>query len=111
MITLLGRHGGHEFIAYITEKVRDMPFDDAYRLSVREYFKQKSLLADERDVLLSFGERLGKSDREDQIVNCKSALAKLEFVIRSAREEQEKKSKFYITLGTLVGAATAMMLM
>ena len=111
LITVLVGHSEHEFVAYITEKLRDMPFDDAYKQSVEEYFALKALMRDEKEILLSFGDRLGKSDREGQIMNCKSALAKLEFVIKSARDEKEKKSKFYITLGSLCGAAAALMLM
>ena len=60
------------------------------------------------DLLMSFGKYLGTSDIEGQIQNCELHEELFSNELIKAREEKEKKSKMYTTLGVLCGIGFAL---
>ena len=53
---------------------------------------------EEINLLLAFGEELGKSYRDEQIENCDYYIGELETLYSKRREEQPKKTRLYRSL-------------
>ncbi|MFD2170913.1 stage III sporulation protein SpoIIIAB [Tumebacillus lipolyticus] len=64
----------------------------------------------DRDVLTTFGQTLGISDRQDQIKHIQLAISQLSSEELVAREEQQKNEKMWRYLGALMGLALVILL-
>ena len=58
-----------------------------------------------------WGEELGSSYIQGQLLVCQSASAEMEERRRKARQEAEEKGKFYRVLGLCAGAAVVILLL
>lgn len=67
------------------------------------------LKEEERELLLSWGESLGKSDRDSQLLNCDNALRRLTEWKQTASEETEKQRRMWLSLGVIGGAFAVVM--
>ena len=63
----------------------------------------------DRELLLSFGELIGKSDVYSQQKHCEYFAEKLDTLATNAKEEAGKKGRLYVSLGTLSGIFAVIM--
>lgn len=84
-------------------------FPTAWRNSILS--EQASAFTEEdRELLLRFGEQLGRTDIEGQLSHCALYSELLEERLSAARTEQQAKGKMYATLGLSGGMALAILL-
>lgn len=63
------------------------------------------LKPDDKNVLYSLGDSIGKSDTEGQVAVIEAAQSRLSACIEDAEDARRRKGKLYRTLGILIGAA------
>lgn len=88
----------------------NIAFPKAWKQGVETAFKTGSINEQDKDILLSFGQGLGKTDVEGQISNCDVYIELISNMLLKARQEKESKGKLYTTLGLLSGIGTAILL-
>ena len=86
---------------------KGLAFPEAWEMAVR------SLRLDEREkqVLMGFGEGLGRSDIEGQLAHCRMYLSLWQEHYAEAKEDLEKKGKLFLLLGFSGGASIALLLL
>lgn len=74
--------------------------------------KESTTYLDKEDIenIKSFGKMLGKTDKEGQISSIELTKTFIEMQIEKAKIEEEKNSKMYKTLGTIIGLAFVIIL-
>lgn len=82
---------------------REITARDAWTESIREIWKETALKRPEREILLQFGETLGKHDLLQQQKQIHLALTHLEREEQEAREKQQTYGKMAKSLGFLTG--------
>ncbi|HHV32107.1 MAG TPA: stage III sporulation protein AB [Clostridiales bacterium] len=109
---IVQRHGGElQFLKRCASGCSGgMPFTVAWQDSVNAAAKEKSFLPGDIDLLRSFGEGFGASDVEGQISHCELYTELIGERLKNARDEKEKKSKLYLTLGVFGGLVAALVL-
>lgn len=65
--------------------------------------KYTNLLSEDIDSIKNFGKMLGKTDKEGQISCLKVTKSFLDIQIEKAKEEENKNSKIFKKLGTIIG--------
>ena len=101
------------FCAMAMKKVE--PFPKAWRGTWEKaccgIFEKEEIRREECRFLQKWGEELGSSDIQGQLLVCQSASAEMEERRRKARQEAEEKGKFYRVLGLCAGAAVVILLL
>ena len=72
----------------------------------KEAGKIEFLTDDDKSVISTLGEQLGRSDTEGQIAAMESARQSLDTLIKDSDEIRKSKVRLYRSLGILLGAAT-----
>lgn len=85
-------------------------FSKAWDLAVKEAERSLSLQSADYESLLWFGRTLGTTDVQGQLANCENCCEQLSQRLILAREDMNKKSKMYSSLGVLTGIFLAVML-
>lgn len=67
--------------------------------------------SDEKELMFSFGNMLGKSDTGGQISSIKIYKKRLEFLLEKFRNEYERKGRMYRSAGLLLGIMTGIVLL
>lgn len=83
---------------------------ECWRAAINRHFGQTSMKAQDKEILLQFGQTLGISDREDQMKHIKLAIQNLATEESLAREDQVKYEKLSRSLGVLVGLLIAILI-
>ncbi len=89
--------------ALINEKGFNTAFNEAINKNPH------NLKPKDRELLLSFGEGLGKSDVLSQQSHCEYFVQKLEDIISEAQDDAKKKGRLYVSLGTMAGIFAVIM--
>lgn len=90
--------------------VQGKPFSAAWEESVKRGTNDRGFLPGDVELLRSFGLGFGASDVEGQLSHCALYTELIGERLKNAREEKDKKSKLYQTLGTFAGIAAALVL-
>ena len=69
-----------------------------------------NLYKEDIENIRNFGKMLGKTDKEGQVSQLELTKTFVEMQIEKAKKEEEKNSKMYKTLGTIVGIAFVIIL-
>ena len=85
----------------------DGDFHTAWRQGVKEQGEASGLTAADRELLVHFGDGLGRTDVEGQLTNCRLYAERLE----EARRDAATKSRLYVTLGVTGGIGLALLLL
>jgi stage III sporulation protein AB len=83
---------------------------ETWRLALESVWGRTALKNGEKEIMLTLGNTLGASDREDQIRHLRLAAKQLETLEPEAAEEQRKYEKMWKSLGLLGGALVAVIL-
>ncbi|MCR4401745.1 MAG: stage III sporulation protein AB [Firmicutes bacterium] len=83
---------------------------EAWRAAVLSVYGWSALAAEDRDVLLAFGETLGACGAEDQLRHVVLARERLRENEARARDEAERMARMWRYLGVTVGAMVALLL-
>lgn len=86
------------------------PFYTAWSNRVNAIPSRYGLKSSDRQLLLEFGEQLGKTDVEGQLKHLELYEAVFKNQLSNAENEIKKKSKLYKTMGFFVGTAAALMM-
>lgn len=86
------------------------PFYKVWSERVSEIPTKFGLKNSDRQLLLEFGEQLGKTDVDGQLKHLELYEALLKKQLTDAENEINKKSKLYKTMGFFVGTAVALMI-
>lgn len=86
------------------------PFYDIWAERVSEIPAKFGLKNSDRQLLLEFGEQLGKTDVDGQLKHLELYEALFKKQLTDAENEINKKSKLYKTMGFFVGTAAALMI-
>ncbi len=86
-------------------------FHAAWRTAIEQTGKDNRLTPSDLDLLLHFGEELGRSDVEGQLAHCRLYEERFAEHWREARQAAETKGRLYLTLGLTGGAALALLLL
>ena len=98
------QHCDDEIIKAFTQK---KTFEDNYKKLIETFFKSKRINAQDMELVSGFGEKIGKTDLEGQLVHCDFFIIKVNEQLRSAKEGYVRYSKLYLTAGVLSGLAAA----
>src|SRR5690606_5116679 len=89
---------------------RDIRAKEAWEFSLQEIWKKTALKKAELDILLQFGENLGRHDLEQQQKQIRLALTHLEREEKEAEEIQKSYGRMYRSLGILAGLLLTLLL-
>ena len=97
--------------AYLcVEADRDTPFYDRWEEAVKSIPKVRALNNSDKELLLGFGEKLGKTDLEGQLSHIELYRALFQKQIKEAEDDAQKKSRLYRTLGIFGGVSAAILI-
>lgn len=85
-------------------------FGNAWAQAVDCDAAREGFLKKDAELLKNFGAGFGASDTEGQLSHCGLYLTLFESSLRSARKDEERKSKLYLMLGICSGAVAALVL-
>lgn len=91
-------------VAAELEAASGVPTRDIWREATDKHWPYTHMQAAEKDIWLQIGQRLGASDREDQIKHIRLAKQQLQQEEELAREEAVRFSKLWKSLGLLAAA-------
>lgn len=89
---------------------RGQTLGEIYRQCWEEKFSDLMFSAEERDLLLSFGGKLGYLDREMQLRQMELCEEEIQGLLNKLRKEMPDKKKIYQSLGVLGGVLLAVLL-
>lgn len=89
---------------------RGVNFSGAWRRSVEQEAKAEGFSLPDRKLLASFGKEFGASDTQGQLSLCELYLTLFQGNLKTAKEERNKKSRLYLTLGIFGGLAASLLL-
>lgn len=101
------------FFSRVAERLCKKDGTSAFDCWQNVLFRMKtelSLLERDRHIMLRLGQKLGLSDKGDQLHHLRLAQANLEIEEAQAMKEQEKYEKMCRSLGVLVGALLVILL-
>lgn len=84
---------------------------DAWSLAVQKEGGMCGFTVPDRELLLHFGQGLGKSDIEGQLSHCESFHRLLEDRLQAARSDVSVKGKLYMTFGVAGGLSVALLML
>lgn len=76
-----------------------------------EFVSESKLKLSDKDVILRFGENLGVTDTEGQLMNCDLYCELISELVVDAKDEEEKKSKLYRVLGFSLGTMVTLLIL
>lgn len=79
--------------------------------AIHRHWPQTALRKEEKEVLISLGQVLGSSDRQDQQKHLRLAVTHLRGLEEEARVEQSKYEKMYKSLGFLGGLLVVILML
>ena len=82
-----------------------------WRQGVKEQGEASGLTAADRELLVHFGDGLGRTDVEGQLTNCRLYAEQLGERLGEARRDAATKSRLYVTLGVTGGIGLALLLL
>lgn len=82
--------------------------ENAWKLAIQT--ENTSILKEDKEVLLTLGKLLGKTDLEGQVSQIEQTSEFLEGQIVKAERERDKNEKLYKTLGMVIGASLVILL-
>ena len=82
--------------------------ENAWKLAIQT--ENTSILKEDKEVLLTLGKLLGKTDLEGQVSQIEQTSEFLEGQIVKAEIERDKNEKLYKTLGMVIGAGLVILL-
>ena len=99
-----------ENLSYISIKENTQPFDKQWQKQILSLPSSLSLKKSDIELLIEFGNELGKTDIEGQLkhIDLYKTLFNKELI--SAEEEILNKSKLYKIMGLFVGISTTLMI-
>ena len=83
---------------------------EAWESSVREEAKSEGFSKSDLDLLSGFGEGFGTSDTEGQLAHFSLYAGLTTDALKSAKQDQSRKSKLYLMLGSFSGILAALLL-
>lgn len=83
---------------------------EAWSFAVEKAWESMHLEKQDKEILITFGNSLGRSDRENQLKNIHLACSKLVLEEKKAEEQKQKYEKLYKSLGVLGGLLIALLL-
>lgn len=109
---IVQRHGGEmDFLRICAASCRQGEhFADVWEQSVKSGTKGRGLLASDVELLRGFGRSFGASDVDGQLSHCTLYSELISNNLKNAREEKNRKSRLYQTLGIFSGMAAALVL-
>jgi len=91
-----------------SSKMKIFNAEEAWNKAIEE--STTNLYKDDIENIRNFGKMLGKTDKEGQVSQIELTKTFIEMQIEKAKLEEEKNSKLYKTLGTVVGLAIVIIL-
>jgi stage III sporulation protein AB len=85
-------------------------FAQAWKNAVLSSGENDGFAAHDAELLLSFGEGFGTSDTDGQISHMELYSGLFRANLKSARDDRNRKSKLYLTLGVFAGLSSALLL-
>lgn len=107
-VTSAAKNSGLNFLCF--ESDSNTPFEPRWINAVNSIPRQFSLNNSDKELLLAFGERLGKTDVEGQLSHISLYCDLLQKQIAKAGEDAEKKSRLFKALGIFGGASAAILI-
>lgn len=86
-------------------------FHSAWGQALRQKGEESGLTAADRELLLRFGEGLGRTDVEGQLAHCELYTGLLADKQAEAKAQTAAKGRLYVTLGVAGGLAAALLLL
>ncbi len=87
------------------------PFHQAWKNAVLQGSKGQGVSKKDVQLLLDFGDTLGESETESQLLHCALTIRLVEEQLSAARAERAQKAKLYSMLGMFGGAAFVLVLL
>lgn len=91
-----------------SNNMKNLNAEEAWYKSLEE--STNNLYNEDIENIKNFGKMLGRTDKEGQVSQIELTKTFIEMQIEKAKKEEEKNSKMYKTLGTLVGLALVILL-
>lgn len=91
-----------------SNNMKSLNAEEAWNKSLEE--SSTNLYKEDIENMKNFGKMLGKTDKEGQISSLELTKTFIEMQIEKAKMEEEKNSKMYKTLGTIIGLAFVIIL-
>lgn len=112
VVQVIERHGSElHFLKECVKRCNDGEgFSQAWKNAVLGNKKSDGFAAHDAELLLSFGEGFGTSDTDGQLSHMELYSGLFRSNLKSAREDRNRKSKLYLTLGVFAGLSSALLL-
>lgn len=107
-----GEFTGLRFLPQLLLTLQEgMDFPSAWRQALEEKGSECGLNGKDREILLGYGEGLGKTDVEGQMEHCRLYETLIGEQLEEARRDATVKGRLYVTLGTAGGLGMALLLL
>lgn len=107
-----GEFAGLRFLPELLRALQEgTDFPSAWRQALEAKGTEYGLNGKDRELLLGYGEGLGKTDVEGQMEHCRLYETLIGEQLEEARREASVKGRLYITLGTASGLGVALLLL
>lgn len=100
---------GLEF--FCVEQNPEIPFDIRWERAVNNIPRSRALNNSDKELLISFGTKLGKTDVEGQLSHIELYRAMLQKQLSLAEEAAAQKSRLFKTLGLFGGVSAALLIL
>ena len=97
-----------EIFVQASNNMKNLNAEEAWNKSLEE--TSTNLYKEDIENIKNFGKLLGKTDKEGQVSQLELTKTFIEMQIEKAKVEEEKNSKMYKTLGTIIGLAFVIIL-
>jgi len=97
-----------EIFVRASNNMKSLNAEEAWNRSLES--SSTNLYKEDIENIKNFGKMLGKTDKEGQVSQLELTKTFIEMQIEKAKVEEEKNSKMYKTLGTIVGLAIVIIL-
>lgn len=98
------------FLPTLRSHENDEVYHNVWRISLQTHKKNLKLTPDQFDLILEFGDCIGKSNGQIQTNSFDYYIAELKKEIEKEKIQSEKNAKLYRTLGITAGACAAILI-
>ena len=108
---IIKHRSGLNFLSACTQYCKNgRTYNEAWESAVKEKAKNEGFSSKDMELLLGFGAGFGASDTGGQVSHCRLYAELTAENLKTAKEEQARKSRLYQMLGIFAGVSLSLLL-
>lgn len=99
------------FLPALRSHESDEVYQDVWRISLKSCEKNLQITSKQKSLIFGFGDCIGKSNGDIQTANFDYYISEMRAQVETEKQDGEKNTKLYRTLGITAGACAAILVM